>query len=75
MANPVYLWLKGVGGADIKGSVGIKQREGSIEVLTLDHSAYIPTDNPKRPTVPCTNGCDQSCASISSLPCWPVFKP
>ena len=30
MAIPVYLWLKDDGGADIKGSVDVKDREGSI---------------------------------------------
>ena len=45
MAIPVYLWLKDDGGADIKGSVDVQEREGSIEVLALDHSVYIPTDN------------------------------
>ncbi|VTP69036.1 Uncharacterised protein [Leclercia adecarboxylata] len=33
MAIPVYLWLKDDGGADIKGSVDVKDREGSIEVV------------------------------------------
>ena len=45
MAIPVYLWLKDDGGADIKGSVDVKDREGSIEVVAEDHSLYIPTDN------------------------------
>ena len=45
MAIPVYLWLKDDGGADIKGSVDVQKREGSIEVLAQDHSMYIPTDN------------------------------
>ena len=34
MAIPVYLWLKDDGGADIKGSVDVQDREGSIEVVT-----------------------------------------
>lgn len=33
MAIPVYLWLKDDGGADIKGSVDVKDRVGSIEVV------------------------------------------
>lgn len=33
MAIPVYLWLKDDGGADIKGSVDVQDREGSIEVV------------------------------------------
>lgn len=45
MAIPVYLRLKDDGGADIKGSVNVKDREGSIEVLAIDHNIYIPTDN------------------------------
>ena len=32
MAIPVYLWLKDDGGADIKGSVNVQSREGSVEV-------------------------------------------
>ena len=45
MAIPVYLWLKDDGGADIKGSVDVKDREGSIEVVAQEHNLYIPTDN------------------------------
>lgn len=45
MAIPLYLWLKDDGGADIKGSVNVQKREGSIEVVAFDHSLYIPTDN------------------------------
>lgn len=45
MAIPVYLWLKDDGGADIKGSVDVQDREGSIEVVAPDHNVYIPTDN------------------------------
>ena len=45
MAIPIYLWLQDDGGADIKGSVDVQKREGSIEVLAQDHSLYIPTDN------------------------------
>ena len=45
MAIPVYLWLQDDGGADIKGSVDVQKREGSIEVLSQDHSLNIPTDN------------------------------
>lgn len=45
MAIPVYLWLQDDGGADIKGSVDVQKREGSIEVIAQDHSLYIPTDN------------------------------
>lgn len=45
MATPVYLWLKDDGGADIKGSVNVEKREGSIEVVAQNHSLNIPTDN------------------------------
>ncbi|MDI2111740.1 Hcp family type VI secretion system effector [Commensalibacter nepenthis] len=45
MAIPLYLWLKDDGGADIKGSVNVQKREGSIEVVAFDHNVYIPTDN------------------------------
>jgi type VI secretion system secreted protein Hcp len=45
MAIPAYLWLKDDGGADIKGSVNVRQREGSIEVLGFGHGLYLPTDN------------------------------
>lgn len=45
MAIPAYLWLKDDGGADIKGSVDVQGREGSIEVVALDHDVYILTDN------------------------------
>ena len=45
MAIPVYLWLKNDGDADIKGSVDVIGRQGSIEVLAQDHGLTIPTDN------------------------------
>lgn len=45
MAIPAYLWLTDDGGADIKGSVNVQSREGSIEIVALDHSLHIPTDN------------------------------
>jgi type VI secretion system secreted protein Hcp len=45
LAIPVYLWLKDDGGADIKGSVDVQDREGSIEVVAQEHNLYIPTDN------------------------------
>lgn len=35
MAIPAYLWLKDDGGADIRGSVDVAGREGSIEILGL----------------------------------------
>jgi type VI secretion system secreted protein Hcp len=45
MAIPIYLWLQDDGGAEIKGSVDVQGRQGSIEVLALDHEVSIPTDN------------------------------
>ncbi|ATF92781.1 Hcp family type VI secretion system effector [Cedecea neteri] len=45
MAIPAYLWLKDDGGSEIKGSVDIETREGSIEVLSFGHGLHIPTDN------------------------------
>ncbi|HDG1702141.1 TPA: type VI secretion system tube protein Hcp [Kluyvera ascorbata] len=44
MAIPVYLWLKDDGGSDIKGSVDVKDREGSIEVNGFVHNLRLPTD-------------------------------
>lgn len=44
MAIPVYLWLHDDGGANIKGSVEVENREGSIEVVALKHQVHIPTD-------------------------------
>lgn len=45
MAIPAYLWLKDDGGADIKGSVDVRDREGSIEILSFGHGLHIPTDS------------------------------
>jgi len=44
MAIPAYLWLKDDGGALIKGSVDVKDREHSIEITSFSHNLYIPTD-------------------------------
>lgn len=44
MAIPAYLWLKDDDGADIKGSVDIYGREGSIEIIGLNHGVAQPTD-------------------------------
>ena len=44
MAIPAYLWLKDDGGADIKGSVDVHDREGSIEVTGFSHNLSLPTD-------------------------------
>ncbi|CAI8989608.1 Hcp family type VI secretion system effector [Pseudomonas sp. IT-P4] len=45
MASPIHLWLKDDGGADIKGSVDVQERQGSIEVIAKDHALQIPTDD------------------------------
>ena len=45
MAIPAYLWLKDDGGADIKGSVDVRDRVGSIEILGFSHGLHLPTDN------------------------------
>ncbi len=44
MAIPAYMWIKDDGGADIKGSVRIQGREGSVEVIEFNHAIEIPTD-------------------------------
>ena len=44
MAIPAYLWLKDDGGADIKGSVTVQGREGSVEITAFKHDLHIPTD-------------------------------
>lgn len=45
MAIPAYMWLKDDGGADIKGSVDVMDREGSIEIVGFGHSLSIPSDD------------------------------
>ncbi|BDS23546.1 TPA: Hcp family type VI secretion system effector [Enterobacter asburiae] len=45
MAIPAYLWLKDDGGTDIKGSVDVQDREGSIEILSFGHGLLVLTDN------------------------------
>ena len=45
MAIPAYMWLKDDQGNDVKGSVSVAEREGSIEILHFDHELRIPTDN------------------------------
>lgn len=44
MAIPGYIWLKDDGGADIKGSVDVNGREGSVEVISFSHGMYLPVD-------------------------------
>lgn len=41
MPIPPYMWLKDDGGADIKGSVDVQDREGSIEIIGLGHGVNL----------------------------------
>lgn len=45
MPIPAYMWLKDDGGADIKGNVDVKDREGSIEVIGFSHGLNLPVDS------------------------------
>jgi type VI secretion system secreted protein Hcp len=45
MAIPAHLWLKDDGGALIKGSCDVMDREGSVEIIGFGHGLHIPTDN------------------------------
>ncbi|MFA1282204.1 Hcp family type VI secretion system effector [Citrobacter telavivensis] len=45
MAIPVYLWLKDDAGNLVKGSVDVRGREGSIEIVELMHGVELPIDN------------------------------
>ncbi len=42
MPIPPYMWLKDDGGAHIKGSVDVQDREGSIEIIGLSHGLNLP---------------------------------
>jgi type VI secretion system secreted protein Hcp len=44
MPTPSYAWLKDNTGGEIKGSVQIAGREGSIELMEFHHNLHIPTD-------------------------------
>ncbi len=44
MPIPAYLWLKDDGGADIKGTVDVDGRQGSIEVIGFAHGVNLPVD-------------------------------
>jgi type VI secretion system secreted protein Hcp len=46
MPIPPYLWLKDDGGASIKGSVDVQDREGSIEVISMGHGVNLPSIQP-----------------------------
>ncbi|MCX8966307.1 type VI secretion system tube protein Hcp [Erwinia psidii] len=45
MPIPANMWLKDDGGADIKGSVDVQDREGSIEIIGLSHGLTLPVDS------------------------------
>lgn len=45
MAIPVYLWLIDDAGNQVKGSVDIHGREGSIEIVELMHNVELPGDS------------------------------
>ena len=47
MPIPPYMWLKDDGGAHIKGSVDVQDREGSIEIIGLSHGLNLPVDSAK----------------------------
>jgi type VI secretion system secreted protein Hcp len=44
MPIPAYMWMKDENGSEVKGSVDVAGREGSIEVLEFGHEVRIPTD-------------------------------
>ncbi len=44
MPTPAYMYVKGQVSGDIKGSVKVKGREDSIEILALGHEVRMPTD-------------------------------
>ena len=44
MPIPAYMWMKDDAGSDVKGSVDVAGREGSVEVLEFNHQVRIPTD-------------------------------
>ena len=41
------MWFKDDGGADMKGSVDVQDREGNIEIIGLSHSINLPVDGAK----------------------------
>ncbi|MGF6701453.1 type VI protein secretion system component Hcp [Paraburkholderia sp. MM5496-R1] len=45
MGIPAHMWLKDDGGADIKGSSTVQDREGSIELISFGHGVNLPVDN------------------------------
>lgn len=45
MPIPAYMWLMDDGGAHIKGSVDVQDREGSIEVVGFSHGLNLLVDS------------------------------
>ena len=44
MPSPAYLFAKGQSSGDVQGSVKVKGRENSVEVLAFHHAVELPTD-------------------------------
>jgi type VI secretion system secreted protein Hcp len=44
MPIPAYMWLKDDSDNEVKGSVDVGGREGTIELLAFNHEVRIPTD-------------------------------
>ncbi|MBC8747248.1 MULTISPECIES: Hcp family type VI secretion system effector [Paraburkholderia] len=44
MPIPAHMWLKDDGGANIKGSSTVQDREGSIEIIGFGHGVNLPVD-------------------------------
>ncbi|MBD3347074.1 MAG: type VI secretion system tube protein Hcp [Chitinivibrionales bacterium] len=44
MPIPAYMWMTDENGSEVKGSVDVAGREGSIEVHEFHHEVRIPTD-------------------------------
>jgi len=44
MAIPVYLWLTDDAGNQVKGSVDVQDKEGSVEIVELMHNVELSTD-------------------------------
>ena len=47
MPVPAHMWLKDGGDTDIKGSVDVQDREGSIAIMGFSHGLNIPVDSAK----------------------------
>ncbi|MBA2815882.1 type VI secretion system tube protein TssD [Candidatus Pantoea persica] len=45
MAIPVYLWLYDEEDDLVRGDVDINRREGSIEIVGIQHDVFLPTDD------------------------------